>query len=629
MGQLDEFELKLEQIQDFPVVYRAEIPEGSQCFQDVRRYQHDSSHLKIQLIDVDGRITPNPDMVRVPMSKLTAAEKKEFIAYLKKGLSRGDNMGANWGFFKSAPKGSNTKKSYAAGYGGNILHEDPQTGRKRAAQLLSTLEKDRRGKLLALGGLKHLILLIILIAGGLLVYRYGYLEKSSFLSRLNFWSDSSTAQFYKKIFPDISSWANHKDMEYRQIASELLRPEYIEDMQTGLSQNFYQDPVQSENPLADRLLLFIYFNYNTQVKKIIKTHESKLKGTEFMRLAKIYSCELSRYSSNIFYFKVGDLNIPPAAVNDYVSNNLISLDDFTKLRDKDQFSDLLKKDDIGFQMKRFLEDVYTFSPLRVKASSFDLVSWYLVTQKNTDGELQFSAFFAKDKATLIPRNMAEIFLHHPNENSITWYPVGEDAAQALHLTPKALRYFSRAAGQGLQLDAIARKIDSLELTAAKESLQVSLHRELLMEDDKGKYAISCNDPITSLVLSNLITTSSFEKEKGLPLKRDPIQMNTTLVQLSRDDSLSSQTITITPGKTGIVRLFERTDSFSAISADGTKVVFEKPEKNLFSAFPFTVVNDSINFGGTRELSGMTMNLKGKKLKIIQSMDGNYRIEEIQ
>ncbi len=628
MGQLDEFELILEETRDFPTTYKAKIPAGSQCFRDVRRYQYESSHLNIQLIEVDGSIAPGPDMVRIPISKLTAAEKKDFIVYLKKGLSRGDNIGADWAFFKPAEKGS-TGKFSATGYGGNILHEDPRTGRERAARLLSILEKDRRGKIAVLGLLKYLILLTIFISCGLLVYRYGYLTKSTFFSDLNFWSDSSSAKFYKKIFPDISSWSDSDDMKYRQIASELLRPEYIDDIQSGLSRNFYQGSTQSQNRLGDRLLLFIYFNYNAEVKRAMKTHAEKLQGTEFMRLAKMYSCALSRYSSNIFYFKVGDLDIPPATVSDYVRNNLISLDDFTKLRDQDQLSNLLKKEDIGFEMKRFLEDVYTFSPLRVKSSSFGRVSWFLVTQKNADGKLEFAAFFARDKATLIPRNMADRLLHNPNDTSIEWYPVGEDAANNIHLTPTVLRYFSRTAGQGVQLDAIAWKIKSLGLARTKKPLQVHLHRELLMEDEKGKYAISCNDPITSLVLSNLITRSSFEKEKNLPLKRDPIQMNTTLVQLSRDDSLSSQTITITPGKTGIVRLFEHAASFSAKSADGTKVLFETPEKNLFSRFPFTVVNDSINFGGTRKLSGMTMVLEGIKLKIIQSMDGNYRIEEIQ
>ncbi len=43
MGQFGEFELRLEKIGDYPLEYNVPIPETSQFFQDVRRYQHASS----------------------------------------------------------------------------------------------------------------------------------------------------------------------------------------------------------------------------------------------------------------------------------------------------------------------------------------------------------------------------------------------------------------------------------------------------------------------------------------------------------------------------------------------------------------------------------------------------------
>ncbi len=625
MGQFDEFELRLEKIGDYPLVYDVPIPAASQFFQDVRRYQHSSAHLEVRIIDVDGRITAEPDMVRVPISKLSTGEKKALIAYLKKRLSRGDNMGSDWAFFR--PSGSKRKKP-VTGYGVNIVHGDPQSGRARAARLLSLLEKDRTGKTLILGLIKYLLILTLILGAGFGIYKYGYLEKSFFFNRLNFDSDSPEMSFYKQVFPQVFSWtkgSDHEQAGYTQIAHELLRPEYIQDMQAGLSKDFYRMPQDPEHNIGNRLILFVYFNYNTQIRQAIKQYRLQLEGTEFMRLARIYSCDLSNYASNVFYFKVGDLNIAPSQVSDYVSRNLISLTDFTKIRDNGQFSDLLQKDDIGFQMKRFLEDVYTFSPLRVDAS-FENIFWYLLTRKDKAGKINFAAFFTRKKATLIPRDMSNILLHHPDDPSISWYLLGEDAAANLKLSSKTLRYFSRTAGQGKQLDIISDRIVSLGLTRTKKPLPVAVHRELLMEDNKGKYAIRCTDPITSLVLSNLITRGSFEKE--LPLKRDPIQMNTCLVQLSRDDSLSIQATTITPGKTGIARLFEPIDSFPAVFADGTRVLFEKPEKNLFSSFPFTVFNDSITFGGKQDISGMTMELGKVRLQILRSEDGNYRIEKI-
>ena len=119
-------------------------------------------------------------------------------------------------------------------------------------------------------------------------------------------------------------------------------------------------------------------------------------------------------------------------------------------------------------------------------------------------------------------------------------------------------------------------------------MPVTVHRELLMGDSKGKYGIQCYDPITSLVLSNLISKSSFEQENKVSLKRDPIQVNTTLVQLSKDDSFSTQAVNITPGKYGIVKLFEPQDSFRGRLNNGNTITFEKATTNLFNPFSFMV-----------------------------------------
>jgi hypothetical protein len=184
-------------------------------------------------------------------------------------------------------------------------------------------------------------------------------------------------------------------------------------------------------------------------------------------------------------------------------------------------------------------------------------------------------------------------------------------------------------GQTLKLEVLKNKIASLDLKPTPKPMPVTVHRELLMGDSKGKYGIQCYDPITSLVLSNLISKSSFERDNNLSLKRDPIQVNTTLVQLSKDDSFSTQSINITPGKFGIIKLFEPQDSFRGKLNDGQAVTFEKATVNLFNPFSFMVFKDSITFSFKHDITDMEIDLGKDQLKIIKSSDGNYQIVQIQ
>ncbi len=621
MGHLQEFELALHQISEFPLTYETIIPEECHLFQDVRRYQTRTARLNVQMINIDGRITLDPEMIHVPMARLTSAEKKDFIEYLKLRITRGDNIGSTWAFFRPAGKQSSPKALTA--YGANIVHRDAAQGQDRARQLLAALQKSTTIALLTKQYLKILLftaLIAALLFGG---FKFGYLAKRLPFSNFSSNTHPREMAFYQHLFPHVYDWRNGDDPALKKIAKDLLKPEFITDLLSSMDQSFhYSVHTEDRNP-GDRLVMFVYFNYNNAVKKALDKYSESLEGTELMRLARIYSCRLSGYLSNIFYFKVGDLDIKNAEISNFLKKNKISYRDYDKLRDTDSFSDLLEKDNISFKMKNFLEDVYTFTPLRIKAP-VEGFQWYLLTQTDPGGNLDFAAFFQNDRATLVPRRIGDALLNGATQNDIFWYAVSDAKARELNLADNSLVYFSKTAGQALKLDLIQDKIAAMNLSVLSAPLQVTVHRELLMEDSKGKYGVQCYDPVTSLVLSNLITKSSFEYD-NISLKRDPIQVNTTLVQLSKDDGFSTQSVTITPGKTGIINLFRDRDNFEARFPDGSTVLFERADVNLFNPFSFIVRNDSIAFSFKRDITDIKITLKDAHLKVVTASDGNLQI----
>lgn len=234
-----------------------------------------------------------------------------------------------------------------------------------------------------------------------------------------------------------------------------------------------------------------------------------------------------------------------------------------------------------------------------------------------------------DNATLVPKRMGGLLLGKKKQDkSLTWYALDDSQAKKLKLSEPSLTYFTRTTGHARQLEIVKNKINDLGLTALESGqISVTVHRELLMADTKGKYGIQTHDPLASLVLSNLITKSSFERDNHIALKRDPIQFNTTLVQLSKEDSMSVQSLTITPGTTNIIRLFEPLDNFRATFKDGGKAVFEKASVNLFNPFTYMISKDSITFSFRDNIEGMEIDLGDALLKIVKASDGNYQIIE--
>ncbi|MBF0231884.1 MAG: hypothetical protein HQK65_02445 [Desulfamplus sp.] len=631
MGRFERFELAVNKVQDYPLVFEAVIPPECSLFQDVRRYQSITSHLDVRVINIDGKIPMEHGVEPVSISKLSSAEKKEFIEYLRLRISRGDNIGSSWVFFRP----ENKKKPLIA-LGANVVYKNATTGHARAVHLLTELQKSGFKTGMIVKTATSILIAALIVAGGYLVYdrfikgREFKMGTGLSLGKYFPGAQSSEMQFYQAMFPDLYEWLYSEVVDEQLIAKELLKPEYVKDILSCMDKSFYQESssgtsAKGQNYRGARLALFVYFNYNQNVKDSLEKYRYKIDATEFGRLAKIYSCAESGYSSNIFYFKVGDLDIKYPQINQYLTDNMISYNDYTRLRDTQGFSDMLRKDDINFRLKNFLSDVYTFTPLKVE-NPFEDIEWYLLTKSYPGGKTSFAAFFKRDESTMIPRDISSELMKQ--QGGFTWYKVDDEQKKSLNLRDNSTICFTEKIGQNFKLEVIERKIKELALEKIDKNFPVTVHRDLLMEDSKGKYGVQCYDPVTSLVLSNLISKSSFEAENKITLKRDPIQINTSLIQLSKDDSSSTQAINISPGKTGIVNLFKDVDHFRGKLANGQDVRFEKADVNLFNPFSFTAYDDSITFSYRHEISGMEFAINKKILKIVKSEDGGHQIIEI-
>ncbi|MBF0200349.1 MAG: hypothetical protein HQK66_03375 [Desulfamplus sp.] len=635
MSRFEKFKLPVNKIREYPLVFEAVVPDDCSLFQDVRRYQSVTAHLDVRVINVEGRIELEPGMEMVPLDKLSGSAKREFIEYLRLRITRGDNIGSHWVFFRSEDK----KKPVAA-FGANVVNRNSTTGQARAIHLLTELQKMGPGAGLMIKIFIVFAAALIAAAGAYYGYRHfieGVQDGKGFsMDRYLPGSRSPEMSFYEKVFPDIYAWLGSEVVDKKMVAGELLNPEYIKDIMTGMNQEFHRDLKNSDNPRGDRLILFVYFNYNEPVQETLKNYRYKLEGTEFIRLAGIYSCVESGYSSNIFYFKVGDLDVKYPRINQFLTENMISYNDYTRIRDSQGFSEMLEKETINFRLQNFLADVYTFTPLKV-AAPIDNIDWYLLIRRDKGGQIKggqinFAAFFHAGDSTLVPREISRKLMEKKispglTGDEFTWYRIDYDQQRLLKLTRSSAGYFGDKIGQNFKLEIISDKIEELGLQAIGEEFPVAVHRELLMEDSKGKYGIQCFDPITSLVLSNVIDKSSFEKSSNVSLKRDPIQINTSLVQLSKDDSTSTQAINITPGKTDVVDMFRDVEQFRGTLANGESVQFERADANLFNPFSFMVHDDSITFSYRHDIGDMEFSINKKILKIVKSADGGYQIVE--
>ncbi len=624
MGRFDDFELPVEKIQSYPLVFEALVPPECSIFQDVRRYQSITSNLDVKIIDINGKIPLEQGMIQVPMPRLSGSARKEFIEYLKVRVIRGDNIGSRWAFFRSEDK------KIITAYGANVVYKDSLQGQSRAIALLKELQKGGPKTVFLIKLIVILGILAVVSAGGYALYNQFFTGKSFELTGRTPDPDSMEMMFYSHHFPEVYAWKDSDQPDKKKIAETFLNPEYVRDILSCMNRDAYRDLSDTDAGFKGaRLALFVYFNYNRDVTKALRKYEMQLSDTEMERLSQIYSCAESGYTSNVFYFKVGDLNIKHPQVNQFLNDNMISYTDYKRLRDSKEFSQILKADTIDFKLKNFLSDVYTFSPLKIEAP-LEGIDWYLLAGRDTAGKLTFAGFFRRDESTLVPRRIAAALMggETPGQ-TYTWYAIDDDQQRELKISNASAVYFTEKIGQSFKLALISEKIEQMKLRRIDSHFPVVVHRELLMEDSKGKYGIQCYDPLTSLVLSNLIRKSSFEKSSHVTLKRDPIQFNTSLVQLSKDDSSSTQAVNISPGRTGIVSLFKDADHFRGKLENGRVVKFERADINLFNPFSFMVYSDSITFSYRHEINGMEVEIEQKRLKISKSVDGGYQITELE
>lgn len=620
MGRFDDFELAVRKVRAYPLIYEVDVPSECSVFQDVRRYQSVTSQLDVRIVDINGSITLDQGMIPVPMAALPAKARNEFIDYLKLRVTRGDNIGSRWAFFRSE-----SSKTITA-FGANVVEKDALQGQERAIALMNELQRSGPKTTLLIKMLALVLILVLAAGGGYYIYQTFFAGDGSRPKVRTVDPESREMAFYQRVFPDVSAWQNSDKPDLRQIAEALIRPEYLTDILSCMDRDYYRtSPEDDKNFRWARLALFVYFNYNQAVSRALDRYAMKLDGTELARLARVYSTDASGYASNIFYFKVGDLNIRHPQITRFLNDNLVSYEDYERLRDPEEFARMLRADTIDFKLKNYLADVYTFTPLMIE-NPLEKMDWYLLTGIDDEGKIDFAAFFSRAESTLIPRRIsAALMTGGSGKKRFAWYAINGDQQRALKLDEDANVYFARKVGQTFKLDLIDRKISELGLQAVDGGMDVTVHRELLMEDSKGKYGIQTRDPLTSLVLSNLISRSSFEQSTNVPLKRDPIQINTSLIQLSKDDGTSTQAVNISPGRSGILSLFRSVEWFRGKLANGRIVKFERADVNLFNPFSFMVLNDSITFGYRHEINQMTLEIDDKRLKIVKSSDGGYQI----
>lgn len=361
MGRLTPFELTIKKVNDVPLIYETLIPGDCNFFQDVRRYQSIGPHLEIRVIGVDGRIELDPDMEPLAMNKLNASERKALVDYLTVRATRGDNIGYAWAFFRSSDK----KKPIVA-YGGNVVHSDAAVGKEQVRQLLAHLQKERGASQMRKLWLPRIAVLLFIVFALFTGIKYGNLMDRLPFKMMENSSSGPEVEFYESVFPTLSQWLADEKSPNNEMARQLLKPEYISGLLATMDNDVYQVEDAKDNNQGNRLILFTYFNYNKEVNRIMADHQAELNDTEFMRLARLYSSSRSGYASNIFYFKVGDLDIKNADIAKYMKENMISYRDFKKIRDVNAFSELIENDSISYKMKGFLENVYTFTPCESK-----------------------------------------------------------------------------------------------------------------------------------------------------------------------------------------------------------------------------------------------------------------------
>ena len=608
------------------------------------RYEYRSDALNVQLVNaIDNTIQLDKNFKQVPFKKLSGRERNSLQWYLQDKLNNGDNAGSQWVFFRS----KNQKHPIIA-YGANVVYSDIEKGREQANDFLANLNQQRKARRRIFGLLS---LLMIAVLSALLwstyiqdvlpklmsVFKQGNTTATNKATEIVniFQGNDEAMKFYAKVFPDVYAWKSESDEEKKHIADELLQPQYIKQILSHTQGNFWTQktsfpqttslPTEQYTPKAIRFILFDLFNYNEEIHRTWEKNRDRLKDTTFGKLYRKYSFLNTNFSNTILYYKVGDINIEQKDISGYLQEHSIEDQDYKKVREPDITGQFQMTEEIKQKLGELLEaGLHSHIPLKIANPQSN--DWYLcVETENNSQTISFAAFFKKDRYTLVPKEKGKILTMPSLPENFKWYQISPEQATQLKLSDNSTIYLQSGAAQTPRINMLMKKINALGLQIT-DNLQVQTYHELLMSDDQGKYGLQSNDPITSLLLANLIREESFKDTKKTSLTRDEVSIHIDSIQLSKESTFSDTITNISPGQQDILTAFQKADSFVGKFSNGKQeITFNNIEKDMFTTYGFTIVGNAIVFiRKNEEIDQMTINIGGNDYKIIKD-EAEYKI----
>lgn len=650
---LSEFELEIEATDHDGIwqVGTVGTEDGLIVFERARYTDPDTQLISIGIVEPQYKIKPGNGYNKVPLSDLSEDEIREFNDYLERRLANETILGTRWVCFRS----DDAEKPLLI-FGPNYTVENFEGSEQRVRKFQSSVNTLFSKKPSVPLFIYVLIVLAALGLGGYIFMTQTDIGKQWLVAIDNLLSgrpsnnspgqqiDSKAMRFYAMVFPDVYQWLLEDDQKQRDIAKDVLKPEYIDDLLRHTQRSFWT----SENvitgtqgisstsaqfsPKGVRLILFDFFNYNEELKVKWNQYNGALTGTTFgewyRRLSFIGTDEPIYH--NVLYYQVGDLNLPTIQQLDtYLAQHYVD-GGYTKSTESEIYNDLpIQEVEVKNQLRDLLNKAgFLITPLRVVNSdpSYD---WYLATViSSTAKQLTFAAFFNVISSTLVPQDIARQLLQQgnfdPSQEVVSWYKVSASQAQQLNLGATSNRYF-QVTDQGF-IQALESQIRDMALTQAPAT-KVEVERKLMLGSGEDGYGLQTNDPIIWLLLTKLIQAEEFGSNPNQSeLNRNVVDIHMTSVQLARRPYASGTQHRINPGLQKILDQFTAAKSFVAILVDGKEVEFTNVNANLFSPNSFFTTNDEVIFITKEGIDQMEIVINGtSKFRVLQVPGNTYRL----
>ena len=298
------------------------------------RYTYKDEQIEIRLVDAYHKIVLDKNYKPISFNKLSFTQKRNFQEYLHERIKEGSNIGSRWVFFRSK-----YQKQPVIIYGPNVVFGDIDEGSDQINKFFAQMSFERKRKL----RLAFLLAVLLMTIGGAIIWKMRSPEVAQIIKRTipTVGGDSKAMEFYKKVFPDVYEWRNQADQPRKEIAEDILRPEYIESLLKHTQQVFWKTTsqnVSTENKMI-RFILFDFFNYNEELKTKWEKYKSTIEKTTFGDLYKKYSIANSNLPNTIVYYKVGDINLEQIDIDNYLAKNYID-SGYKKIEEQEIFRDL-------------------------------------------------------------------------------------------------------------------------------------------------------------------------------------------------------------------------------------------------------------------------------------------------